>query len=295
MNPGIYRPTTQLAEMPQGLLGNPRPVPMPDRYWHPEALDWSIRVATNGGNPAGSLRAVSEFCWAIDAAGLRGKLWRFNPFCGGNLLGALVPLYRGPTVGGTTFGNATDTNSNFVSADYADSGANGGLKGNGTNKSLNTGFLANTLAAVNTHLGCGLVTANTTSGSRSAIGVYSGASNSFTIHLQQSTVRSACFTRFATVTDTFGPSVATSLAIGNIVAAWPTFFRDGVSVGATAATSQNYPSAHSFRVFSNANVNTPIDHTDARLGWYSIGETMTAAQVVDYDRALVALRAGLGR
>ena len=266
---------------------------------HHEAIDWATRASANGGViSTATIRAVSAFCRAIDAAGIRGKLWRFSPFAGGNLSGCLVPLYRGPAHGGTTYGNATDVNSNFVSADYVDSGATGGLKGNGTNKSLNTGFLANTNAASNTHIAVGIVTATTLTSYRCPIGVYNGSSHALNIDERRGGggARSCTFTRVATATDQFGDSViAATLVPGNIVAAWPTMYRNGSASGTDATTSESYPSAHSLSVFALTNVSTPINFTDARLGWYSIGETMTAAQVVEYHNALVALRAALGR
>lgn len=266
---------------------------------HHEAIDWAKRVSSNGGTISTTvLRAVSEFCAAVDVAGIRSKFYRFNPFAGGTLSGALVPLFRGPTYGGTTYGSAADTNINFVSADYADNGATGGLKGNGTNKSLNTGFAANTLAASNTHLGVGLVTAGTLTGFRTLIGAYNGGNNALSVDARRSSAGARCcfFTRANTSTDQFGDDViAATLATGNIVAAWPAMYRDGSASGTSATTSQTYPSAHSLSVFALNNISTPINHSDARLGWYSVGETMTASQVSAFNVALVGLRAGLGR
>lgn len=266
---------------------------------HHEAIDWATRVAANGGTiSTTTLRVVSDFCAAADRGAFRSAIYRLNPFAGGNLSGALVPLYRGPTFGGTTYGTTTDTNSNFVSADYADSGATGGLKGNGTNKRLNTGFPANTLAASNTHLGVGLVTANTLTGFRALIGAFNGSTNALSVDARRSSAGARCcfFTRANTSTDQFGDDViAATLATGNIVAAWPTMYRDGSASGTSATTSQTYPSNHPISVFALTNVATPINFTDARLGWYSIGETMTAAQVSAFHDALVGLRAGLGR
>ena len=106
---------------------------------HHEALDWATRASANGGTiSTTTIRAVSEFCRDIEKAQIRSAMYRVNLFCGGNLSGCLVPLYRGPTFGGTNFGGATDTAVNFVSGDFIETGTGGGLKGNGVNKYLRT-------------------------------------------------------------------------------------------------------------------------------------------------------------
>jgi hypothetical protein len=86
--------------------------------------------------------SVNTLCDSLDAASLRDRFYRLNLFCGSNLNAALVPLYRGPSLGGTQYGGVTDTNNAFVGVgtDYAETGATGGLLGNGSSKYLNTGF-----------------------------------------------------------------------------------------------------------------------------------------------------------
>ena len=105
---------------------------------HPEAASWRTRVVANGGSvSATTMQAVDRFCRSIDGAGIRDRFYRLNLFCGGNLNAVLVPLYRGPSASGSTFGDAADTNFNFVAGDYAE---NDGLKGNGSTKYLATGL-----------------------------------------------------------------------------------------------------------------------------------------------------------
>ena len=269
---------------------------------HHEALDWATRASANGGViSTTTIRAVSEFCRAVDTAGIRASISRLNLFCGGSLSGALVPLYRSTSFGGTVIGNATDTNVNFVSGDYSDTGATGGIKGNGTNKYLNTGFAANTIAAASMHIGLGVVTENTLTGARTGIGAYNGSTQSLELGMRSvaATQRSCLWTRFGTASDTFGDNVGTSgasLAVGNIVASWPTMYRNGTTSGTTATTSQDYPSAHSLFVFAiSSSGTTPLNHTDARFGWYSIGSIMTAAQVAAYSSALASFKTAIGR
>lgn len=114
---------------------------------HLEAAAWRTAVVANGGTVSGStLSAVDKFCKAIDAAGIRDRFYRLNLFCGTGLNACLVPLYRGPSRGGTQYGNTTDTNNGpFVSGDYVETGASGGLKGNATTKYLDTGLTQSTI------------------------------------------------------------------------------------------------------------------------------------------------------
>jgi hypothetical protein len=118
VNNGILTYGYSPISLPNGLLGIPRPIPLPEQFFHPEAQVWRARVLANGGTfKASTLAAVSRFCFAIDAAGIRDRFYRLNLFCGDNLQACLVPLYRGPTSGGTQYGTPTDINVNFVNAD----------------------------------------------------------------------------------------------------------------------------------------------------------------------------------
>lgn len=115
---------------------------------HPEAADWANRVRANGGSVSGStLNAVSRFCTSIAAAGIRDRFYRLNLFCGSNISACLVPLYRGQSLGATQFGNTTDTNNNFTASDYNERGTTGGLRGNGSNKYLDTGVITDLFAS----------------------------------------------------------------------------------------------------------------------------------------------------
>jgi hypothetical protein len=267
-----------------------------------DAQDWIDRVYANGGTVSTSTaNAVNSFCDAIDAAGIRDRFYRLNLFAGTGLNAALVPVYRGTSLGGTLYGNTTDTNNGpFVSGDYSE--ATGLYPGaTNTSKYLNTGFPANTISAGSAHLGLGILAANTLTGYRTGIGTYNNAANAFEVGLRSanSTQLTAYFSRFGTATDTFGDNIGvtgSSLAGGNIVAAWPTMYRGGVATGTDATTSQDYPSAHNFYVFANNNSGTSvINYSNPRLGWYSVGETMTSAQAEDFNDALVALYSSLGR
>jgi hypothetical protein len=270
---------------------------------HPEAAVWGAAVVANGGSIGVSLRAVSDFCRRIDAAGLRDRFARLSLVCGSGLNAALVPLYRGFSRTGTQYGNTTDTNNGpFVSGDYNETGASSGLKANGTSKYLNTGVPADTFTASDSHLGVGLrATESRAAAFRTAIGAFNGSVRSFEISLHGTSSRngSAFFTRFGTNTDCAGDNIggATgSLAAGDIIAAYPSMYRNGSATGQTATTSQDYGSAHSIYVFANNNANSSvINYTDARISWYSVGLTMTADQALSFYNAIAAFNTALSR
>ena len=109
----------------------------PPTCGHPDAQDWINRVYENRGSVSQSTaNKINDLCYSIDAAGIRSKIVRLNLFCGNNLAACLVPLYRGASLSGAQYGPRTDTNVNFVEADYVEIA---GLAGNGSNKYLNLG------------------------------------------------------------------------------------------------------------------------------------------------------------
>ena len=119
------------------------------RTFHPEATAWRKAVIANSGTvSATTMRAVSNFCTAINAAGIRSKFLRLNLVCGHNLAAARVPLYRGASATGTQYGSAVDTNVGpLTSADYSEAT---GLQGDGSSKVLDCTITIGTLKTFGT-------------------------------------------------------------------------------------------------------------------------------------------------
>ena len=281
MNPRLLRPTTSL---------------------HPEAANWQGRVIANGGTVGGlTLRAVSQFCRQIDSAGIRDRFFRLNLFCGDNLSAALVPLYRAESRTASVRGNTTDTNNNFVAADFNNTGSASGLKGNGSTKSLVTGVSGNSLTANNTHLAVGLAATESANAFKSLIAM---VDNSSAVGFEFYARRTGGFGNGAagfgvatTESQRFGDNVVTAtLAAGRLIAAWPSLYRNGAASGTTATGSTNTTSSLAIAVFAaNQTAQGIVNHTEARLNFYSIGLTMTASQAAAYDAALAAFNTALSR
>lgn len=273
---------------------------------HHEALDWATRVSTNGGTISTTvLRAVSDFCAAADRGAFRSAIYRFNPFAGGNLSGALVPLYRGPTFGGTNYGFATDTNANFVSADFVETGATGGLKGNGTNKYLNTGLASSSLpTGTSVHLSAS-ATGCATSGDPFFLGTYDGsvpATGLFSLDEYNAGIAARTFrcgqSTSATTPSVSSPGTTESHIIGSRTSATSSVIYRGGSAAATNTNSATLNrTIHPLFVFACNQSGTAISgaFSASRIRIYSIGTGLDATQAAAFSAAVIALNTVLGR
>ena len=272
---------------------------------HHEAIDWATRASANGGViSTTTIRAVSEFCRAVDSAGIRSAIYRVNPFCGGNLSGCLVPLYRGPTFGGTNYGNATDTNFNFVSADFVETGATGGLKGNGTNKYLSTGFTSNSLpSATSVHLSASAV-AMATTGDPVLLGSFNGTAAGLLVLDEFVTGSSARAFRHGTfAVGTFplvsSPGATESHLIGSRTSSSSaSLYRGGSLANSNATSVTPANNALNIYVFNYGTVSgTPVStqYSASRVRMYSIGTGLNATQAAAFSAAVIAFNNALGR
>jgi hypothetical protein len=303
VNAGILTSGYAPPPMPYGLLGRPQPVRMIDpTSIHPEASDWAGRVIANGGSVSlSTLRAVSTFCDGIDRASIRSRFYRLNLFCGTGLSAALVPLYRGQSLGGTQFGNATDTNVNFAAGDYVETGSTGGLKGNGTSKYLDTGFAASALTPSSAHAAAyaETLTADTTA-DKVLLMAHSQFGGIYGIGSRDGGNLAVNFgyagTPTSARTDPIPPASSGLLLSSATSTTDLRFFHNGNQTFLqSAARNEAALSTRSVFVFA-ANANgTPSARTAARLRAYSCGLGMTAAQASAYSTAMQAFQTALTR
>ena len=102
---------------------------IPTKRFNPETTDYRERVIANGGSISdASIDAVEKFVQDCKNALIWDKFLEVAPFAGANLNAALVKLAHPVGVPGVI------TNVNFVAGDYSESGANGGLLGDGATK-----------------------------------------------------------------------------------------------------------------------------------------------------------------
>lgn len=274
-------------------------IALPPQVSNLGAQDWIDRVYANGGTVSqATADAVNTFCNAIDAAGIRNRFYRLNLFAGTGLSAALVPLYRGPTRTGTQFGNTTDANSNFVSGDYTETGASGGLKGNGSNKSLNTGFLQTNLPSLlDSHLSFSAVELESSYAvERTMIGSSGGTGDSFWVIRQGITAGSreafaANLTAASAAAATAEPHCLSSRSSSTLL----TLYRAGSSVATSTVTATATPAAFAVQVFAQ-NTNGAISRETAmRCRMYSIGTAIDGSAATAFSNAVSAFNTALGR
>jgi len=265
---------------------------------HPEAADWANRVRANSGSVSGTtLNAVSKFCASISSAGIRDRFYRLNLFCGTGLAACLMPLYRGPSLGGTQYGGTTDTNNGpFVSGDYTETGTSGGLKGNGTTKYLDTGFAQNVIPAGNRHLAV-----YETAKSTATFDVSIGSRNQDLTQVFYLTVFNSLSSYgfygggSLTGASTTGYTESGAHLIGNQPTSTSSaLYKNGSSV-ATATPSAATPTTRNLFVFALNDGGLVGDNSAVRLSSYSVGLSFTASQASAYYAAMQAFQTSLGR
>lgn len=278
--------------------------------YHTEALAWKTAAEANGGTVSTpTLAAVSTFCTAIDAAGIRSKFLRLNLICGGNLAAARVPLYRAGASTGTQYGTTTDTNVGpFVSADYGEAT---GLNGNGSAKYFDTGLTIGTVRTFGADYdNCHVAVYNRTS----QTGPHFGAEDGGNLYFANSLAMDAGLTapsiadgvpvlRTGTVNYGEGELLGSSTGYG---------FHLGVKTGDTAGA---YELNGTDITDSSTSLGFSFDTTDAsplffmgvsdgenlyqacdgRLSHYSVGSSLTGPQRAAYYAAVIAFQTALGR
>jgi hypothetical protein len=266
---------------------------------HPEAAAWRSAVVANGGSvSASTLKAVADFCKAIDAAGIRDRFYRLNLFAGTGLNACLVPLYRGQSRTGTQYGNTTDTNQGpFVSGDYAETGASGGLKGNGSSKYLDTGLAGNTFAAGDRHCSVYWHANATLTGNRAFIGNTDTTSTTawFDLHSRHTNAGSE-----AQITANYGltHTGANHQQLTQYIAADSA---ESWSMGGDKKTRTTFPLGSSTASSTNwfiLGLNPSLFggvRSDARICCYTIGLSMSEAGVIALYNAQHAFQTALTR
>ena len=272
--------------------------------FHPEAQAWRSAVVGGGGSvSASTLKAVSDFCKSIDADGIRSKFRRLNLFCGNSdasLVAARTPLYRGESRTGTQYGSDLDTNVNFVEGDYTETGASGGLLGNGTSKYLNTGFNVDQLpGAANCHLASYIRGTQSNASARTLIGtLFNGTTDRYRMFLLDAAAGN--YRVFSELGVSAQAGAATSLpnASGGLIvstrtsATSLTIYDDGVSIATNTNSVSAVTGAAPFFVFAR---NGPTEYYNGRMAGYSIGAGLSGAEATSYYNAMNTFQTALSR
>lgn len=259
--------------------------------WNADAADWIKRVEANSGSVStATANAVTTFCNSVDAAGIRSKFYRLNLFCGTGLNACLVPLYRGPSLSGTQHGNVTDTNNGpFVSDDYVETGASGGLTGNGLSKYLDTGinqsFNGNVGHASVYHRG------SVTLRAESLLRVSDIVDDVVGIDVTSANIRGFWGAALASQTGSASGHIAAARTSNTLL----TLYGNGTSLGTQTASVSPTLSAVPFYVFASNQNGSAASWSAAQMQCYSLGDQMDGAEVAAFSTALIEFQTSLGR
>jgi len=119
-------------------------------FINPESLDtetisWLERVDSAGGSVSDSIiSAVDDYIKEVkglkfQSMNIRSLLLRENWFCG-DFNASFVPVFVNGNGNSVPYGSSRDVNHNYSSAEYSETGLESGLKGNGVNRYIETGF-----------------------------------------------------------------------------------------------------------------------------------------------------------
>jgi hypothetical protein len=265
-----------------------------------DADDWASRVATAGGSvSATTMSAVYRFCQAISSQGLRERFWRLNLFCGtGFTTACLVPLYRGPSLGGTQYGGSTDTASSFISGDYTETGSSaGGLQGDGSSKWISTGLSTSSLPAIDT----GHIAAYCVGGFTGSIGGIVTAWNTGfgdPLYLLEAN-RNSVGLMYYSWGDNYLPANipgAQGFVMGSRISSTSiSGYRNGTSGGTRTTSVTPAATSTQFALFCNKSPTSQSNFFAGRICGYSIGLGMNASEAAAYYRAMQAFQVELGR
>lgn len=267
---------------PRFLLGNDIP-PQLGAY----GTEWYNRVLVAGGSSSmATLNAVDTFVTTLVNNGIYNKIYRCNLFCGDVTASLLIPIIN-------FSGSARETSSNFVAADYNPAT---GLLGNGSNKYLNTGLNPNAAGMnINScHLSAYVQSGSLVAVNRAQIGCDDGpngiyyalnlrwsAANDSIYYSGQNAASNMCW--YTPDPNTNGCYIGSRTATTSAV-----LYRNGGSVATATAQSKTNLPPYNILVFAQSDSGTPIQYVNQRLGGYTIGSGLTAADATVLNNAYTA-------
>lgn len=251
--------------------------------------DWSSRITANSGSVSiNVLNAADTFITTCKNSGVWDKLQRLNLFAGDQLAACLIPIIN-------TYGGAADINTNFVEADYSQTG---GLNSDGVTKRLNTNFIPNSsIGATSCHLSTYIITG--VPGSSITMGCTTYGANNIQFRIATN-YNDAAVKSLVIIGDYNGGAnpqfqmySATGITQGFIVVTKPSVNEMYMSKSGTTYLSNTstyvglttLPTQPVY-IFVNNDNGSPGQYTDATMGSYSVGSGLSLTQVSGYSFAM---------
>jgi hypothetical protein len=257
------------------------------RGWRSETLQYADNIAANGGSiTQASLVAIDSFVRACQTAGIWSKFIEVGPFAGSNLNAAMVKLVYQPAAGSVL------TNSSFVSSDYVETGANGGLNSDGT-KFLNTNVQATTLPD-NGHLSFYLREDIASGSNKGFLGALDG-SNQYWIGSLTPGVTVDCRYGGLILASVSGPCTKGFYTGVRENSTTLTYYRDAVSIATNSSAAGTTKPAYPMHAWGFNSSGTSGGRVNARGSFYSIGQALTSTEVLALHNAVRNLQSALNR
>lgn len=275
-----------------------------------EAQDWVDRVYLNLGSVSqDTANLVNEFCIKINSAGLRKKFIRLNLFCGNDINSCVTPLFRGPIPFGPIYGNQNDTNTQngaYVDFFYLERGYFGGLQGYAgidntfARRFLRTGVRLGHVPDITTNAHLSFYSNNIGGKSGTQMGVYESAARGFTLQVQQNFYNTGAFPSITTMSDWTIKRLSEKCFY---LSSYDTDFKLNLYAGNselvdfrqfTSVSPMLMPTAQDVVIFGEGR-STAISNYTGRIQGYSIGYSMTSAEVSTYYSIMQSFQTSLGR
>ena len=251
--------------------------------------DWSSRIKANGGSVSiGVLNAADTFITTCKNSGVWDKLQRLNLFAGDQLAACLIPIIN-------TYGGAADINTNFVEADYSQTG---GLNSDGVTKRLNTNFIPNSsIGATSCHLSTYIITGVPGSSITMGCTTYGANNIQFRIATNYDHPTAKSIVDIGDYNGGANPHFetynATGITQGFVVVTKPSVNETYMSKSGTTYLSNTstyvglttLPTQPVY-IFVNNDNGYPGQYTDATMGSYSVGSGLSLTQVSGYSFAM---------
>lgn len=257
-----------------------------------EVIEWRDAIVANGGaTPTSStLKTFDTFVKGCKADGIWDLILDCAFFVGLADLNSILVKLKTPTGVARVL-----TNNNFVSGDYTVTGASAGLKGNGSNKFLNTNTPQSTIAVSNSHIS--IYYTSLTSGTFGNFIGAENASNSNKLALGRSGSATAWLyadsTGASSITDT--TTLDSNGFIGGAKSAVEErLYKNGTTVLTEPSIGDRVATITPIVIFALNRGGTIVGVTDPGMTFYSIGNFLTASQSLSLSNRVNAVMTAFG-
>lgn len=254
---------------------------------------WVAAVSAVSSVSPSTIRAVNRAVKRAKKSGLWAKIVMLDLCAGDTLAGALVRVKVPAGV------NRSYTNHNFVAGDYEERGANGGLKGNGSSKYLDSGINPVSLGLSLSSFGLWVYTRETVTGANTRSSFGSGVSGYFSMlgWVSGGTRESGGIGAIGGAEYPAGSNVSLAGFLGVLTngSRSQQFYADGVAVGLPATSSGSFQDSRMFK-FVTGDSNFPSgNYSQRRLSSTVVTLGLDAPEIAELVSIITEFEEALDR